>query len=367
MSSRVQRERWVTDLTHLPSVAGSEDAVVAWVRAWVNRRNDLSLRSDESGNLVITQRRRSNRRPVYLTAHLDHPGFVVTETIDAHYVGWQFLGGVADAYFPGASIEFFPGTSESVAGTVTSIESAGRNRVGLAKVARPIAEGTIGRWRFSPRSLGIRGDRLRAPGCDDLAGVAAALSALDAIRSKPKSGNVGVLLTRAEEVGFIGAIGACKEGYLAPETQLLCIEMSRSFPDSPIGGGPIVRVGDATSVFDRSITNHLATVAQGLAAAPGFTWQRKLMVGGSCEATAFGSYGYASSCLCLPLGNYHNMADIDGVAAGTSAAKVAPEVISMRDFEGLVKLLTASAEGMSTAPAEIDLDGHFDEWRYLLA
>jgi len=366
VSTRVQRERWLTDLTHLPSVAGAEDAVVGWVRAWVGRRNDLSIRSDESGNLVITQRRRSKKRPVYLTAHLDHPGFVVTDSIDAHHVAWQFLGGVADAYFVGARVEFFPQGSEPVAGTITSIKSEGRNRAGLAKVARPVSTGTIGRWRFSKRSLGIRGNRLRAPGCDDLAGVAAALGALDGIRSKANLGNVGVLLTRAEEVGFIGAIGACKEGYLAPETQLLCIEMSRSFADSPIGGGPVVRVGDASSVFDRSITNHLSKVAHGLATTSAFTWQRKLMVGGSCEATAFGAYGYSSSCLCLPLGNYHNMADIDGVAAGTSEAKVAPEEISVRDFEGLVKLLVASVEGIGDAPSEIELDGHFDEWRYLL-
>ena len=38
------------------------------------------------------------------------------------------------------------------------------------------------------------------------------------------------------------------------------------------------------------------------------------MPGGACEATAFSAYGYESTCLCLPLGNYHNMHDIDVVA-----------------------------------------------------
>ena len=142
----------------------------------------------------------------------------------------------------------------------------------------------------------------------------------------------------------------------------MCIEMSRSFADSPIGAGPIVRVGDASTVFDRSLTNQFSKVAHSM----GKPWQRKLMVGGSCEATAFGAYGYASTCLCLPLGNYHNMADIDGVAAGTVPARVAPEEISVTDFHGLVRLLTASVPGLSDPSPEIDLEEHFAEWAYLL-
>jgi putative aminopeptidase FrvX len=365
VSSKSSREQWLLALTYLPSIAGTEDAVIAWVRTWVARRSDLRMRTDDSGNLVITQKRRSKRRPVYVTAHLDHPGFVVTEQVDAQNVEWQFLGGVADAYFTDARLEFFPNSSAPVAATVTSMESDGRHRSGTARVARSLDPGTIGRWYFSERSLGIRSDRLRAPGCDDLAGVAAALSALDEMRQRPGLNHVGVLLTRAEEMGFIGAIGACKEGYLSPETQLLCIEMSRSFADSPIGAGPIVRVGDASSVFDRAMTNHLSSVAKDL---PGlFAWQRKLMVGGSCEATAFGAYGYQSTCLCLPLDNYHNMADIDEVAAGTSPAKVAPEEISLRDFHGLVRLLVASARTIGNASDELSLDDHFESWHHLLA
>lgn len=352
-------ERWLTELTRLPSVAGSEVAVIDWVNTWVARRPDLRVRPDASGNLVISQRRRSSKRPVLMTAHLDHPGFVVTAE-DGNNVEWQFLGGVADAYFEGAKVEFFG--PERVTGTVTSIRSDGRMRTGSARLSGSVAVGSLGRWNFAPNRLGIKGDRLRAPGCDDLAGVAATLSALDKIRRKPGQGNIGVLLTRAEEVGFVGAIGACKEGYLEPETQLVCIEMSRSFADSPIGGGPVVRVGDASTVFDRSMTNHFSKIAR----AGRGPWQRKLMVGGSCEATAFGAYGFASTCLCLPLGNYHNMSDIDGVVAGTAPAKVAPEEISVTDFHGLVQLLVDGLPGLSDRPLEVDLEDHFSEWEYLL-
>jgi endoglucanase len=67
------------------------------------------------------------------------------------------------------------------------------------------------------------------------------------------------------------------------------------------------------------------------------------MPGGTCEATAFGAFGYHSTCLCLPLGNYHNMIDIDGVAAGARPARVGPEFISVGDFHGLVDMLVVCA------------------------
>ena len=112
---------------------------------------------------------------------------------------------------------------------------------------------------------------------------------------------------------------------------------SRSFPESPIGGGPILRVGDKTSVFGPELTNAATEIMN---AQKKFLWQRKLMPGGTCESTAFCEYGYVSTCLCLALGNYHNMKDIDGVLQKKKPAKVAPEVISVSDYHGLVSMLT---------------------------
>ncbi|MEY5033462.1 MAG: hypothetical protein RL354_2493, partial [Planctomycetota bacterium] len=126
---------------------------------------------------------------------------------------------------------------------------------------------------------------------------------------------------------------------------------SRSFPhDSPIGAGPIVRVGDRLSVFTPELTNRIGDIAAAHAKDnASFKFQRKLMPGGACEATAFASFGIASTCVCLPLGNYHNMQDIDGVAAGTSKAKVGREFISVDDFHWLVELLEVVARRLDDA------------------
>jgi endoglucanase len=149
-------------------------------------------------------------------------------------------------------------------------------------------------------------------------------------------GHVGVLLTRAEEIGFVGAIAAAKNRTVPKSSRILCLETSRSFPESPIGGGPILRVGDKTSVFGPKLTNAAAEIMH---AQKKVVWQRKLMPGGTCESTAFCEYGYLSTCLCLALGNYHNMKDIDGVLQKNKPAKVASEIISVNDFHELVEML----------------------------
>ena len=98
---------------------------------------------------------------------------------------------------------------------------------------------------------------MHARACDDLAGAAAALCALDRLAAA-EVGHFAVLLTRAEEVGFVGAIAACELKTLPAGARVLSIECSRQSADAPVGGGPIVRVGDASSVFTSDLTNLVA-------------------------------------------------------------------------------------------------------------
>ncbi len=352
--------RWLIDLTHLPTTSGHEDRVVDWVEAWVRRRDELRLRRDRAGNLLITIKGRKRRDPVIAAAHMDHPGWVV-EAVDGKTATARFLGGVLPAYFESARVVLFTGNDEEITGTVESYE----DKIGSIRLAKSGVEvGDIGRWRFDRRTLGIKGDLLRAPACDDLAGVAAALAALDKARKKPDLNHFGVLLTRAEEEGLVGAIAACELGTIPEGSRVLSIETSRSFPDSPIGGGPIIRVGDRSSVFDAALTNQLTDAVR----SAGAPHQRKLMAGGTCEATAFGAYGLQATGLCLPLGNYHNMIDIDGVAVGTADGVVGPEEISLDDFDGLVDLMLVAASDLDdTASALRDrLAANYDERKGLL-
>lgn len=356
------------ELTALPTAAGHEDRVIDWIENWVKPRRRLKLARDRAGNLIITARSRKRPRPrnsrkgraaskpIFITAHLDHPAFVVRSVSDDGTIELEFRGGVHDPYFDDSAVEIFDQRGGVHRATIAALDSAAKPfKVATARLHQPtdrLAPGDVARWSFSGADADQRIDNgnLYTPACDDLAAVAAALAALDLISRNDESGNVGVLFTRAEEIGFIGAIAACKLKAVPKAARLLCLENSRSFAESPIGGGPIVRVGDRASVFSPKLTNRVSDImAEHAKSDPQFKWQRKLMPGGACEATAFAAYGYESTCLCLPLGNYHNMTDIDGVLAGKRPAKVGPEFISLEDFHGLVEMLVVICTQMDSA------------------
>jgi endoglucanase len=336
MASRGVAEKWLGELTNLPTASGREDAVQGWVRSWVKRRPDLRLTEDSGGNLLVTRKGRKRRSPILAVAHMDHPAFVVTE-VKGREALFEFRGGVLAPYFDRARVDFITGPARG--GRVSEYDHS--TRTGLMSTSGAAPEvGDIARWRFAGGKTSP--GNFAAPGCDDLAGCAAALAALDRARRLPELAHFGVLLTRAEEMGLVGAIHATTSGIIADDARLLSIETSRASGDAPLGNGPVVRVGDFSSVFDADLTNRITTAVR----ADGLTHQRKLMAGGSCEATAFGAYGFRAAGLCLPLGNYHNMGNLDLVEQGSGKAIPMLEEVSLEDFHGLVDLLLIAAEGV---------------------
>lgn len=335
-------------MTHLSTASGHEDSVVAWVRAWAKRRPDLRVTMDSGGNLLLTQKGRKKADPVLAVAHMDHPAFLVT-SVTGRDVEFEFRGGVNPEYFDGASVEF--PTSEGLHGKVTHYDGDAQRGTILAN--RPgVAVGEIGRWKLKKRKP--RGDRFYAPACDDLAGCAAALAALDRARGNAALRHFGVLLTRAEEVGLVGAIHAARFRTLPNNSRLLSIETSRASTNAPIGDGPIIRVGDAVTIFDNDFTNRISHGAK----RAGIKHQRKLMDGGGCEATAFVVYGYRSTGLCLALGNWHNRGNLDEFEAGTGKPVPMLEEISLGDFQGLVELLLVACLAVDE---ETGLEARFED------
>ncbi|HNT96829.1 MAG TPA: hypothetical protein PKK31_01010 [Elusimicrobiales bacterium] len=363
-----RRERLLLEFASAPAAAGHEGAVERLVEKWAARRRGLVVERDRCGNLIV--RRRDFKKaclrkaPLFITAHMDHPAFVVL-SVSGKEVRLEFRGGVHDPYFKGARLEIFaPDLRRSYAARIISLDASSKPFKTVA--ARldgpaPLSAGCIGRWLF-PKSR-VKKGLAWTNGCDDAACVAAALIAYEGISRDKKSGHAALLFTRAEETGFVGAIGAARGGTLPKNSRLICLECSRSFPhDSPIGAGPIVRVGDKMSVFTPELTNAVSDIAAAYRKKkPEFKFQRKLMPGGTCEASAFSSYGLKSTCLCLPLGNYHNMADIDGVLAGKKA-RPGQEHVSVSDFHGLVELLRVVA-GRLDAPGLSARDGMERLWK----
>lgn len=359
MASKATVEKWLHQLTHLPTAPGIEDAVIAWVEAWVGRRDDLKLQPDSGGNLFITQKGRKGKAPVLAVAHMDHPAFVITQ-VEERNAAFEFRGGVTAPYFEEAKVEIVS-RPDGAGGHVVEYEPD--HQTGIVHLGkRGVAEaGDIAMWRFKKKRT--RKGRFAAPACDDLAGVAAALAALDRTRGQPGFKHYGVLLTRAEEVGLIGAIHAARNGSVPAKARLISIETSRELPDARIGDGPIIRTGDRSTVFDRELTNRIS----GAAATDGLRHQRKLMSGGGCEATAFGAYGYQSTGLCLALGNWHNRGNLDDVEAGDGEAEAMLEEISLEDFHGLVDLLLIATRGADIADGTREsLDALYESRRQVI-
>lgn len=284
----------------------------------------LAATSDEVGNLLV-----GSGRELVLVAHLDHPGFAV-EAVDGPMVRLTFRGGVR----AGVAVEGSPvvlhraGDVDPVGRAVlrSVAETGGRLRSAFAEVVDGEAvAGGFAVWDVTP--FAIADGRVTARACDDLLGVVAGLDALVA------SGDVraSLLCTRAEEVGWYGALEAVRLGTIPPDATVLSLECSPMLGHAPQGGGVIVRVGDLRSVFDPVLTGVLWQRAQALKVPA----QRRLMDGGSCEATVFCARGLRSSGLALPLAGYHNQPD-DKTAAGPVA-----ESVLVADLEAEAALLAS--------------------------
>ncbi|MEZ6235405.1 MAG: hypothetical protein R3B68_14560 [Phycisphaerales bacterium] len=393
---------WLTELTQTPTAAGRESRVIAWIDRWLSARPGLASRRDAHANIEVSlaihavdpatgQPKSTNAKnppaTLYFTAHLDHPAFVVERIADDGSFTLEFRGGVGDDYFTDARITAITSEDEvlpaRLTGPADGPQEPLKRYTGVLddpSAANRLRPGDVARWDL-PRAeiaditaataggAGVAGDRvacLHTDACDDLAAAAAALAAMDLLLRKAERGeaipDVRLLFTRGEEVGFLGAIAACRAGFMPAGCRIIALENSRSFIDSPIGGGPIVRVGDRVTVFTPSLTAAIAKrceeiggaqplASQKLSQGPAWKWQRKLMAGGACEASVFCEFGYEATCVCLPLGNYHNMADLEAVQAerNTRPARVGREFIAISDFEGLVDLLVACGERLEAS------------------
>ncbi len=370
------RLQTLLEVTGIPTASGREQRVTAYIRRWVKARPGLTLSEDAAGNLVVSfapplPKGAPRHPPLFITGHLDHPAFVVERIVAPGVLEMSFRGGVMEAFFESAPVLIHTDDGAILRATLTGKADAS-TPAGvhyLAEVEGEAGEtvkvGDVGTWDTPGPEIDSEGV-LHTPACDDLAAVAAAMCAMDALWQRRRAGeavgDVRLLFTLAEEIGFIGAIAACRLGTIPKGSRVIALENSRAFAESPVGGGPIVRVGDRVSVFTPWLTGVCAQRAeetfggpatprasQTAAEAKKRPWQRKLMAGGACEASVFCHAGYDATCICLPLGNYHNMPHLDALQAGTydrallGSPRAAREFIHTQDYLGMVDLLVAIA------------------------
>lgn len=276
-----------------------------------------------------------------MAAHMDHPGFeVLDQNKDTGLWRCQFLGGVGKDYFKeGTPLTLYPSGAQGwLRGPATE-----EKQYWVESPDAVPGEDEFAVWDLE--AFRVEGDQVFGRACDDLIGVAVALTCVIVARQsflrmsfdqRPKSpAPVVAMLSRAEEVGFQGALVSMDRLLNWSNPWVVSLEASREIPDVQLGKGVILRVGDRSSVFDSGATAFLRSRAEILEKqTQAFKFQMAWMGGGSCEGTAFQSRGLRTGALCVPLLNYHNQGD-SGV--------VEPEGIHLLDGFTMVELLLQAA------------------------
>ena len=344
-------------LMSLPTAAFHEHFVAAAVKEFVAARSAIELTSDPFGNLLLLYDGSPAGAPgdeyLVATAHMDHPGLGFISRISKDRFLFEKLGGVDAELATGSAVCIYDlnrdADQKPIKGKVCAFvpgvderPSAFEVKVGTS-AADAIGPGSFAMWDLPP--FAKKGRKLHGRACDDLAGAAVGLAFMDELVRTRSPVRAGLLLTRAEEVGFGGMLAA-KDHLLDTDALYVNVECSSSKAGAQLGDGPVIRVGDLWWIFDPAVTGGMVALANQLAAAdPSFRFQRKLMDGGICEATVLVNASLRTGAVALPLGNYHN--------AGKKRLKA--EVVHLDDALCLVDLLfhlATAAGGVDNALRE---------------
>lgn len=325
-----------------PTAACFEGHVVACVLEKLKDLPHITTRFDEFGNLeVIYNHEPGERAPFRLVAHMDHPAFVVHRAEGVEEV--RFAGYVEEKYFtPGKRIVFYNEKTKLKLGRakITGIAFSGDVKRVMIDGAFP-AEATFAMWDL-PNARCTK-KLFISPACDDLVEVSVMLALLRRLALSGAKTCVHALFTRAEEIAFAGALVAVKSKTPLAPMPVISLEASNARGFAKLDGGFVLRVGDRLSIFDSRLTNWMDVAVRDLQATkPGLEYQRRLMGGGTCEASVFQRAGWVTGALCVAMTNYHNM------GPGTT---IRAETISLRDWQGLYDFVYFLATEAKTVEA----------------
>ena len=332
-------------LMEIPSSPYYEAALSDYIQSYLDSLQ-LKFKTDQFGNIICryTNGNIKNTSPVALIAHMDHPGIELLEQLNGHtdkYLA-KPLGGVPFAVFNRTfPVSIVTGSGERIPAISKPLKQSqnsknySKNNLEIqilesTKLTPPV------QVIFDVEEFHSTNEIITARALDDLAGCSAMLSTLEYLVTNEKTANVFTIFTRAEEVGLIGARLLAKNKTIPMNSTIISIEASPIIPGVIQGDGPIIRTGDALTTFDATAELILYNSAKSLQKEdPSFVFQRHLMSGGACEATAFAQEGYNVTGIALPLGNWHNATSNIRDPKGNIGA----EYIAKSDFLNAIKLI----------------------------
>ncbi len=354
------QQRFLFDLLEQPTAPFREQQVRTFAEVALMRWSIPHCR-DPHGNLLVgvdstadyqrLLRTRSDIPVRLFIAHMDHPGFHGDRWLSPRRLEITWHGGSPVKHLAGAKVWLSAGAGYVAEGVLRKVRLHPKGyalqhaEVVFAndQLHREVPQASALYGGFAFRAPVWRsGQRVYTKAADDLVGVFAILQTARELyrkRSQQRPPFIG-LLTRAEEVGFVGAIAHLELGWAEGRRRPLVavsLEASRTLPGAIVGKGPIVRLGDRRTVFDAAGMQLLSELAERLLPK---AHQRRIMDGGACEATAATAFGIPTIGLTVPLGNYHNQG-FEGGADCSQHMGPAPEFVHLDDVQGLLTLCSA--------------------------
>ncbi|MHB8534536.1 MAG: hypothetical protein ACYDBW_03725 [Sulfuricaulis sp.] len=355
-----RRHALLTELLRQPSAPFHEEQVIAVVERQLTEACVPFFR-DPVGNLIVGCASRAQYRRLVLEknpeplrvfmAHMDHPGFHGLCWLSRTRLKVRWHGGSPVRHLSGSRVWIATHENEKMEGKLArvrlikskrAIDTAEVQIAGAMKGPRPAARTLYGGFDFRA-PVWCSGKRIYTKAADDLVGVFAIVDTAMDLFANRRGANLTPflgILTRAEEVGFIGAIGHFELGWLSNARRpVVCVslETSRTLPGALVGAGPVVRLGDRRTTFHPDYLEVLSDIAHKTLPKK---HQRRIMDGGSCEATAATAYGLPAIGISVPLGNYHNEGFEGGPDCRAPRAP-APEFVHLDDIDGMLMLCRA--------------------------
>ena len=321
-----------------PTVPYHERRALTAIAAELTRLG-LPVTHDEYGQVSTRITRGEPKRAVAFVAHTDHPGFEVIAA-NGSEGSVRVLGGLRPRLFkePVGVLIYDDEGGGPTRGTLTDFTlevDVDQNALGRCLISAD-RELAVGQWAVLDLPAFERsGDELRLRAADDLAGCALVVSTLALLRDEPRAFDVHAVFTRAEETGLFGARIVAEDGALPLDTLVISVEASNA-TFAPAGSGAVVRAGDLHNTFSNQAERYLRVAQERLRDAdPPVRTQRRLLAGGTCEASAFVRLGWAATGIALPNVNYHNAPD--------GADHFAPEIVRLSDLLSGIALLAEGA------------------------
>lgn len=335
-------------LSKAPAVSFYEILVSNLIKSILND-SGISFVEDEFGNIIAKINGLDPTiPPIAFVAHMDHPGFEVNAVSEGKITATP-LGGVPHSTIYKETDCFILNKKfERVSCTLKPNPDISTREVNVVGVDNLKPQTPI---FFDIEDFSVDEEFIYMRALDDLAGCAAIIAALENVIKDPPKNDVYGVFTRAEEVGLIGARLLAKSTVLPMSTFVVSVETSSVIPGVVHNMGPVIRTGDASYTFDSQAEQILTMSSNDIKKEyPNFKFQRHLMDAGSCEASAFMAYGYRSTGIAFPLGNWHNATtQIKDPDSGISS-----EYIGMDDFlNGVILIQIAMEYGRTWEPDSI--------------